>query len=589
MKKFLVPSIFMAAILGACSSGSSSSSEAAEEVPSVETEDDLPNCTSKREGETIRVKENDVIYTCHDGSWGGAAALPDEYETEDDLPNCTSKKEGQRAIVKETSTVFVCKDGEWEEESKTKDSEDDLGKCTAKREGEKVLIKETGETVICTDGSWKTYEEEEDDDTATMTLKQAKAACDNMDEEDKAQLAEILPETVDLLKDFMNKSVNSKTVATYQKQVYSDLLKQNGGKNKACPVISMGYGVALLSEAMNNSAVAELRNAYENNDYDDWWWLADENYVGRILKTIQQASYDMEANFTKEAQQTLKKVAVPSLDSAISFFAPVVALEKFTYEYESDDYVVQLDQSEFATVLGAMYALKGLFTAAICVDLDISNNGSFDWIDGYLGKNSNYGYADAQSMKFVSKLMNDQTMFTKVYDSQKSTWKSIPDILKKGITYVKKGLNHSLNDTDQDYDLFVIGDGRNADFSSSKIQEYIDNADTANAMLSGTATVKYGDGKSVKVNLKKFFEQTDGFMKYMPYMECDVNESMDIGECYFTDKNGNIKISLSEAKNGDYPYGDESSLFIFKDPTFGGVFPAFTQTSIWNFIRDFRD
>ena len=87
MKKFLVPSIFMAAILGACSSGSSSSSEAAEEVPSVETEDDLPNCTSKKEGETIRVKENDVIYTCHDGTWGGAAALPDEYETEDDLPN----------------------------------------------------------------------------------------------------------------------------------------------------------------------------------------------------------------------------------------------------------------------------------------------------------------------------------------------------------------------------------------------------------------------------------------------------------------------------------------------------------------------
>lgn len=564
MKKFLIPGLCLTALLGACSSGSSSSSEAVnEEIPSVASEDDLPNCSSKREGTMFTVEESGVTYTCHDGKWEESVDLP-KYDTEDDLPNCTAKKEGEKVLITETSSVYVCKDGSWQDDSKSQD-------------GEKPAEGDDPD------------ENKSSSSSETMTLKQAKAACEKMSETDKEQLAEIIPETIDLLSDFMDKSVNSKTNASYQKTIYSELLKQYGGKDQACPIISMGYGIALLAEAMNKPSVTELRNAYEYNDINDWWWLADDNYVGRILKTVQQASYEISGEITQETQQVIKQVVLPALDSATSYFAPAVRLEKYTYDYETDDFAIQLDQSEFATALGAIYTLKGLFTAAICVNLDITNDNSFDWVDGYLEQHSYYGYADGESMKFIGKLMNDQTLFTHVYASQTDKWKSIPGILKKGISYIKDGLNYSLNDADQDYDLFVIGNGYDADFSSAKIQEFIDNADIAEESLAGTTTINYGNGKSVKVNLKKFFEQTDGFMKYMPYMSCEVDDYYNEGECYFTDKNGNITISLTEAKNGDYSYGEESSLFIFRDPTFGGVFPGFTQTSIWDFIRDMRD
>ncbi len=70
--KFLLPLFGAAALfsLYACGGDSSSNSEEASEVgTSVGTLDDLPNCTSKREGEEAYVEEDDATYVCEDGKW----------------------------------------------------------------------------------------------------------------------------------------------------------------------------------------------------------------------------------------------------------------------------------------------------------------------------------------------------------------------------------------------------------------------------------------------------------------------------------------------------------------------------------------
>ena len=153
MKKFLVPSIFMAAILGACNFGSSSSSEDTEKVHFVETENELPDCTSKKEGEKLWVKENDVIYTCHNGVWEGAVALSDEYDSYDHLPKCSSKKEGQLVKITGDEGTTVCHNKKWVQNISVVDTEDEVPACSKKRENFLVYVTESNSLLVC-DGEW---------------------------------------------------------------------------------------------------------------------------------------------------------------------------------------------------------------------------------------------------------------------------------------------------------------------------------------------------------------------------------------------------------------------------------------------------
>ena len=78
------------------------------ETIEAETLDDLPKCTSKKEGTLASVEDDGLEYYCYDTEWIGTAA------TKAKLPDCTAKKEGDRIYVKKSEEVFYCsEDGEW--------------------------------------------------------------------------------------------------------------------------------------------------------------------------------------------------------------------------------------------------------------------------------------------------------------------------------------------------------------------------------------------------------------------------------------------------------------------------------------------
>ena len=111
MRKLCLGLSFVAmAILVAC--GDSSSKANSPEVLSVDTYDDLPNCTENREGMEATTEDGEA-YTCVDGEWTEASEPVSTYETFDDLPNCTAKREDETAYVKEDKATYVCTDGEW--------------------------------------------------------------------------------------------------------------------------------------------------------------------------------------------------------------------------------------------------------------------------------------------------------------------------------------------------------------------------------------------------------------------------------------------------------------------------------------------
>ncbi len=117
--------LFMVAVffLSACGSNGGSVNQVQEEqsssssIEGYETFDDLPRCTSKKEGKEAYVEEDDAEYVCTDGDWVKAKkpSTVAEYETFDDLPACTSKKEGKEVYVEEDDIDYVCEDGEWVE------------------------------------------------------------------------------------------------------------------------------------------------------------------------------------------------------------------------------------------------------------------------------------------------------------------------------------------------------------------------------------------------------------------------------------------------------------------------------------------
>ena len=409
----------------------------------------------------------------------------------------------------------------------------------------------------------------------------SKKACASLSDADEATLEELNRSTLNLLNDFVKTDLNTMAPAADNKAAYKKLMKTYNSNGNSCPAITLGYGVAFLEDVLNSDDVKNLRFVYDNYNVVSWRTVNDD-FVTTWLKTLQQTSSALGDGFTEASQKVLRNTVIPSLDSAIKYYEGIVSIGDYEYVLEDDEYLVQVDQSDFALALGSMYAMKALFTAVSSVNLNFTKDGSYKWVDDYNSINGySYRYTDAQveAMQHVVNMLAGKTGLTAVISGREEAWKSVPSILLKATQNFRKGLQHSLNDEDQDYDMFVVGDDADADFSSGKIQQFIHAVDGAEDALTGNYAFEYKDGKSVTVNLQKFFSQTDGFMKYLPKMECDEKD------CYFLDLKGNRTISLNDSRHGYFGEGNEARYFYFQDPTFGGVFPRISQNSLWDFIN----
>jgi len=423
-------------------------------------------------------------------------------------------------------------------------------------------------------------EENVEDDNAQKAI----AACSSMDDGDVVLLNLSSDKTLKVVQQLLNHDLSAKAKVSSLKTNYQTLLDKYKAQGSVCPAITFGYGITFFADVLNDPSVEKLRAFYDYYNVIDWKNVASGSFFQSVLTTIQRTSSAMDSDFAFETQKMLLSTAIPALDSAIYYVKSSADLDDFSYNIDQGDYVIQLDQSEFALVLGMMYVTKGLFEAVSSVNLDLSNNGSYSWIS-YYNDHFSYGYTteEMKAMSYVADLLGDKTGLTHVYAGYESIWESIPSVLKSGLKYVKKGLAHTLTDEDQIYDVFVVGDDVNADFSAGKIQQFIHALDGVESALVGNYSFEYASGKSVTLNIQKFFNQTSGFMKYMPKIQCGEED------CYFVDLDGNPTISLRNALDGKYVKGLEAEYFYFVDPTLGGVFPKFNQESIWNFILYFAN
>ena len=167
--------------------GTSSQAETSDVSLQVDSQDELPNCSKKREGEIAEVLEEKKAYICEDRRWQFDHNILDSVKTENDLKACLSKNEGDSVWVTKDDAVYVCSDRKWEKVEKKKsskddeipsyDSEDDMPSCNKNREGNLAMVEK--EVKLCTDKRWtdlgKAYKSSEDLPNCTSKRKDESA------------------------------------------------------------------------------------------------------------------------------------------------------------------------------------------------------------------------------------------------------------------------------------------------------------------------------------------------------------------------------------------------------------------------------
>ena len=134
-----IVAILLAMFLTACGDSSGDSKSAAPEVvdPVAETyatEDDLPGCIEKFEGNVALVEADSVAFKCEDGRWVNKGKY---IATEENIKNCTEKREGEIAYIVDEDKSLVCQDGKWVKASNVSSSsswtpEGGIGSCSSK-------------------------------------------------------------------------------------------------------------------------------------------------------------------------------------------------------------------------------------------------------------------------------------------------------------------------------------------------------------------------------------------------------------------------------------------------------------------------
>lgn len=125
----------------------------------------------------------------------------------------------------------------------------------------------------------------------------------------------------------------------------------------------------------------------------------------------------------------------------------------------------------------------------------------------------------------------------------------------------------------------MVGKGADADISTSDVNEIIDNLKKGLKAARGPYDVEI-KGRTITVNARKFFESTDVVKNFLPYYKFD---GSDLETFYFTDSNGKVTASLMEFLDGTRVFPDDAEdVVVFRDPTFGGIFPYFDQQDVWD-------
>ena len=271
----------------------------------------------------------------------------------------------------------------------------------------------------------------------------------------KSSIKDVLEELGD------NHLKSAQAISAQTKSTFKSVLDKYPANCEA----QLGYALSIITDLMNNTKIKAFIDTVTNKAD-----LADMNV--NDFNQIMIAGNGK--HLTSMAQEALA-AAIPSVDSAIIYLKNIVGDDKFVCHYNVDDRTFELDRGEFAPALAAMFVAKAALTFGASLNIDISSNGKYDWmndVDQYNGDSKTF--AD-----HIISLMDKGSSFTTVYDSWKPRYRDIPNLLDSAIQFVEVGLQYGIDESKlgpqtQLNDPYIVGDGEMADVSASDFQKAID-------------------------------------------------------------------------------------------------------------------
>ena len=419
---------------------------------------------------------------------------------------------------------------------------------------------------------------EDNGETSKTRIRYSKCDSD-MDETVLAALELTNTKAASMFRAFFDKNVEEgKSIGAEVKPMYRVILDQYP---QSCGA-QVGYAMASIVNVMNNPNVNRLYNVYEE-------YLPGMQSVSEFVEMANRLS-DGTTGFTKRTQNTLEKEVVPVIDSAIAYMRNVVAHEGYELNLIDGGVVRQLDKSEFSLALGALYGAKAAINLAVSVNLEIKYNGGYEWIsqlDNLKFNGERLNKKQTEAVDALVNLIGVNGTISSIYSDKKNTWKSIPALVDSALAQARASFEYSLSEfisDTQENDVYVVGYGSDADISVERVNEVISNLKKGLDMIRGSVQTQVGEATLV-VNFPKFFENTSGFEKYLPYYEFE--DTSDLSTFYFTDENMKRTASLESFANDRLDFKrDGRSYIVFPDPSFGGIFPEFkTQDDFWDFVE----
>ena len=347
------------------------------------------------------------------------------------------------------------------------------------------------------------------------------AGCEEItDEADKTTIEQIKTKLTDVYSTFGKGDINkAQEMSSETKSSIQTLLKKYPGNCEA----QLAFVASIISDVANNKKINNLLDTLAARQGKTKAQLfsndVEESAKLTFNYTINSAD-DIRGILVSDVQSAIGS-AIPSLDSAISYMTNI-ANDEFTCTFPIDDRDVELDRGDFAPVLAAMYAAKATLTALVSINLDIDENGKYDWIDSLEDIEAKVNYYNNHGFERLFKLIGKESKFTSIHDSWKNEYRNIPNLLDSVITYVQFGLQYGLEEAKdglktQENDLYVVGDDEFADLSTKDAQKIIDSLTTIRKQLREGFEIPYAEDKTIKVNVSKIFENTDGLQKFLPY------------------------------------------------------------------------
>ncbi len=288
----------------------------------------------------------------------------------------------------------------------------------------------------------------------------------------------------------------------------------------------LGLAVAQMVNVIGNEDVSAIYKAFATGDDEqiDSLFNLQSDFAGTTIQAAVEAKDVDDEVVTTRAQDVIAGEVLPSIDSAIYLLNNIRQTEDYMFSYETEDFEINLGQGELALSVGTLNALKAFLIVVASYDFDASMDDSYAWLETSINwsgwqMGNDMTAEEKAALEHTVSLFEKGSPFLSVKDSWKTAFKSVPDLLDSAIENLKDSYDYLLKQAESGKPSILspfVGNSEESDFYTDEIEMTLFVLDSIQSVLHGTMTATIA-GEEVQINVRKFFEMTDGFQKYLPY------------------------------------------------------------------------